>query len=61
MSDETFEAFKIRRAPNGKFYLHRDGEAICLLNGNLRYFTTEREARAFLADGERAGIDRFAA
>ena len=61
MSDETFEAFKIRRAPNGKFYVHRDGEAVCLPNGNLRYFTTEREARLFLADGERAGIDRFAA
>jgi len=61
MSDESFEAFKIRRAPNGKFYLRRHEETICLANGSLRYFETEREAWAFLADCDRAEIDRFAA
>jgi hypothetical protein len=44
MSNESSEAFKILRAPSGKFYVRGDGEAICLPNGNLRYFETEREA-----------------
>jgi len=61
MSDESSEVFKIRSAPSGKFYVRRYGEAICLPDGNLRYFETEREAWAFLADCNRAEIDRFAA
>jgi len=43
MSNESSDAFKIRRAPNGKFYVWGNGEVICLPNGNLRYFETERE------------------
>src|SRR5215813_8111719 len=39
----------VRRAPNRKFYVWGSGEAICLPNGNLRYFETEREAWGFLA------------
>jgi hypothetical protein len=50
MSDESSDAFKIRRAPNEKFYVCEDGRAICLPNGNLRYFETEREAWAFLTE-----------
>ena len=61
MSDESSDAFKIRRAPSGKFYVRGDGEAICLPNGNLRYFETERDAWAFLTDCERAEISRIAA
>jgi len=61
MSNESSDALKIRRAPSGKFYGSRDGEAICLPNGNLHYFETEHEARAFLADYDRAEIGRLAA
>jgi hypothetical protein len=38
-----------------------NGEAICLPSGGLRYFGTEREARAFLTECNRAEIDRIAA
>jgi len=61
MSDESVEAFTIRRAPNGKFYVRRYGEVVCLPSGGLRYFETEREAWAFLAECDRAEIDRLAA
>jgi hypothetical protein len=61
MSDESSDAFKIRRAPNGKFYVWRNGEAICLPNGSLRYFETQRDARTFLTDCDRAEIDKIAA
>jgi hypothetical protein len=37
MSNESSDAFKIRCAPNGKFYVWGNGEAICLPNGSLRY------------------------
>ena len=61
MSDESSDAFKIGRAPNGKFYVWRNGEAICLPNGSLRYFETQRDARTFLSDCDRAEIDKIAA
>jgi hypothetical protein len=61
MSNESSDAFKICRAPSGKLYVRGDGEAICLPNGNLRYFETERETLAFLADFDRAEIDKIAA
>ena len=61
MSDESSDAFKIRRAPNGKFYVWRNGEAIGLPNGSLRYFETQRDARTFLTDCDRAEIDKIAA
>jgi hypothetical protein len=61
MNNEHSDAFKIRRAPNGKFYLWGSDEAICLPNGNLRYFETERAAWAFLIDCDRAELDRIAA
>jgi len=43
MSNQSSNAFKIRGAPNRKFYVWGNGEVICLPNGNLRYFETERE------------------
>jgi hypothetical protein len=61
MSDESSDAFKIRRAPIGKFYVWRNSEAICLPNGSLRYFETQRDARTFLTDCDRAEIDKIAA
>jgi hypothetical protein len=61
MSNESSGAVKICRAPNRKFYVWGNGEAICLPNGNLRYFWTEREAWAFLAEWDAAEISRIAA
>ena len=61
MSDESSEAFQIRRAPNGKFYVRQHGEAICLPNGNLRYFETESETWAFLDCCDAAEIGNIAA
>jgi len=61
MSNESSNAFKIRRAPNGKFYVWGNGEAVCLPSGGLRYFGTEREASAFLIDCDRVEIGRIAA
>jgi hypothetical protein len=61
MTNENSDAFKVRRAPNGKFYLWGNGEAICLPNGNLRYFWTEGEARAVLIDRAKAEMDKIAA
>ena len=61
MTDESSGAGKIRPAPNGKFYVRKLGETICLRDGSLRYFTTEHEARAFLADRDAVTIDKVAA
>jgi len=47
--NHEFVTDKIRPAPNGKFYALWQGHALCLLNGSLRYFATEQEARTFLA------------
>jgi hypothetical protein len=52
---------EIHPAPNGKFYVLWQGCAVCLLNGSLRYFKTEQNARAFLAEcAEESDIDEFA-
>jgi hypothetical protein len=61
MTDESSDAFKIRRAPNRKFYLWGNGEAVCLPNGSLHYFETEREAWVFLAQRDAIEITRIAA
>jgi hypothetical protein len=61
MSNPSSDTLKIRRAPNRKFYVWGNGEAICLPNGNLRYFETEREAWALLTDRARAVVDKIAA
>jgi hypothetical protein len=61
MGNESSDAFKIRRAPNRKFYVWANGEAICLPNGSMRYFETEREVWALLTDRARAEIGKIAA
>jgi hypothetical protein len=61
MSNESSAAVKIHRAPNGKFYVWGNGEAICLPNGSLRYFETQRDAWTFLTDCDRAEIHKIAA
>jgi len=61
MSNKGSDTFKIRRAPNGKFYVRGDSEAICLPSGGLRYFATEREAWAFLDECHKTEIGRLAA
>ena len=61
MTDESSDAFKIRRAPNGKYYVCVNGEVICLPNGNLRYFATEHDAWSFLTDRGRAETEKLAA
>jgi hypothetical protein len=61
MSNESCDAVRIRRAPNGKFYVWGNGEAMCLPNGSLRYFETQRDAWKFLTDCDRAEIDKIAA
>jgi hypothetical protein len=60
MSNES-SGFEIRLAPNGKFYVWGNGEAICLPNGGLRYFQTQRDAWSFLTDCDRIEIDKIAA
>jgi hypothetical protein len=61
MSNKSSDAFKIRGAPKRKFYVWGNREAICLPNGNLRYFESEREAWAFLTDCDRAEFEKLAA
>ena len=61
MSNESSDAVKIHRALNGKFYVWGNGEAICLPNGSLRYFETQRYAWTFLSDCDRAEINKIAA
>jgi len=31
MTDESSDAIKIRRAPNGKYYVWENGEVICVM------------------------------
>ena len=59
MTDESSGAGKIRPAPNGKFYVRKQGETVCLPDGSLLYFTTEHEARAFLAESDDPAVDNF--
>jgi hypothetical protein len=61
MSGEQTQTIKIHRAPNGRFYVRRCGEVICVPGGGLRYFESEHDAWSFLAGCDRAEIDRFAA
>jgi hypothetical protein len=61
MTDESSDTFKIRHAPNGKYYVSWNGEVICVPNGSLRYFGTEDDARVFLTERDRAEIGKIAA
>jgi hypothetical protein len=61
MNNESSDEFKICRAPNRKFYVWGNGEAICLPDGSLRYFETQRDAWTFLTNSNRSEIDKIAA
>jgi hypothetical protein len=61
MSNESSDALKIRRAPNEKFYVWGNGEAIWQPNGSLRYFETQRDAWTFLTECHRDEIHKIAA
>ena len=50
MDSEHLKRFKVRQAPNAKFYVTRQGQAFCTRAGQLVYFETERDARKFLAE-----------
>jgi len=50
MDEEGSDFFKVRRAPNERFYLTREDEPVCTRSGALLYFDTEREALEFLAE-----------
>ena len=53
---------QVHRAPNGKFYVRSQEQVACVPNGCLRYFETEDDARAFLAEyAADHPIDRSAA
>jgi hypothetical protein len=47
--------------PSEEFYVWGNDDAICLPNGNLRYFESVREAWAFLAEWDAAEINKIAA
>jgi hypothetical protein len=49
MDLETPNHLKIRRAPNGKFFITRETRAVCTRAGSLLYFEQERDALEFLA------------
>ena len=50
MDEEGLDFFKVRRAPNERFYLTREDEPVCTRSGVLLYFESEHEALAFLAE-----------
>jgi hypothetical protein len=50
MDEEGTEFFKVRRAPNERFYLTREDQPVCTRAGALLYFESEREALEFLAE-----------
>jgi hypothetical protein len=52
MDEKGPNCFEMRRAPNAKFYLTRQDQAIYTQTGSLRYFETERDALEFLAEIE---------
>ena len=60
LTDESSDVIKILRAPNGKYYVWKNGEVICVPNGSLRYFETQRDAWTFLTNCDRAEIDKIA-
>jgi hypothetical protein len=59
MSDEHSGIAKICRAPNDKFYALWQGRAICKQTGELRYFETMRDARAFLTESDATALGEF--
>jgi hypothetical protein len=60
MSDQCSATVKIHRALNGKSY-PLIAKAICLPNGNRRYFKIERDVWVFLTGCDRIEMGRLAA
>jgi hypothetical protein len=60
MDDEYRDIAKICHAPNEKFYVLWQGEAVCTPTDALSYFETEYEARLFLAGIEDATLGESA-
>ena len=56
MNDE-YPRIRVHRAPNNKFYVLGQEEAICTATGSLRYFETVREVRTFLVESD--DVDRL--
>lgn len=50
INEEALDCVKVHRAPNGKFYMTRQDQAICARTGSLLYFETERDALEFLVE-----------
>jgi hypothetical protein len=48
-------ANQVHRAVNGKFYTRWRGQTVYTRSGTVKHFDTEGEARAYLADCDRAG------
>jgi hypothetical protein len=57
MTNESAALFKIRRAANARFYAVWRGQPVCTPSGGLRYFDTEDQARAALAEREHDQVD----
>ena len=50
LNEEGSDFFKVRRAPNERFYLTREDQPVCTRAGALLYFETEHDALAFLSE-----------
>jgi hypothetical protein len=60
-NDLDTNPIKLRCAPNGKLYAVCHGQPVYTSEGSLRYFMTERDAWAFLAEsGVEEHSDTFA-
>jgi hypothetical protein len=60
MNDDA-NPIKLHRAPNGKIFALCRGEPVATLEGRLRYFDSERDAWAFIAEqGVEDRSDAFA-
>jgi hypothetical protein len=50
MNDDDANPIKLRRAPNGKIFALCRREPVATAEGRLRYFSSERDAWAFIAE-----------
>ena len=50
MNDDDINPIKLRHAPNGKIFAVCRGEPVASSEGKLRYFDSERDAWAFIAE-----------
>jgi hypothetical protein len=50
MDQKAANYFKVHPAPNDKFYVTRNEQAVCTRRGSLLYFETKRDGLEFLAE-----------